>query len=253
MIIEYHRPNTLEEALTLLARKEPPTVPMGGGNYLSQMKQPEFAVVDLQSLGLNKVVSEGQYLAIGATTTLAQLAENDSIPDRLKAGLNRCIDIDTSYNQRQTATIAGSIMCSDGRSALASAFLALDARLKWAPGAEYQFLGDFLPLREPFGQSRLILSVILSTLPQLKFEVVSRTPKDRPIVCVAIAVWPSGRTRVVLGGHGSAPIVAMDGPEPRGAILAVEEAFRFSEDKWASAEYRKDVAGKLAKRLLDID
>ncbi len=170
MITEYHRPKTLEEALTLLARKEPPTVPMGSGNSLSQIKQPDFAVVDLQSLGLNKVFIEGNYLTIGATTTLGHLVENNSIPDRWKAGLNRCIDIDSSYNQRQTATIAGSLICCDGRSTLASVLLALDARLEWVPGVETQFLGDFLPLREPFGQGRLMLSVKISTLPQLKIR-----------------------------------------------------------------------------------
>ncbi len=83
--------------------------------------------------------------------------------------------------------------------------------------------------------------------------MVSRTPKDRPIVCVAIAMWPSGRTRVVLGGHGPAPVIAMDGSEPGGAILAAEEAYRFSGDEWASADYRKAVAGKLVRRMLELD
>ncbi len=36
MIIEYHRPETLEQALALLSRKNPPTLPLGGGSYLSR-------------------------------------------------------------------------------------------------------------------------------------------------------------------------------------------------------------------------
>jgi CO/xanthine dehydrogenase FAD-binding subunit len=250
MIIEYHRPETLAEALDLLARKDPLTVPLGGGSVLSQKRKPDFAVVDLQKLGLNKIESEGQLLQIGATIPLQELADYAGLPESISGALRECIEHEASSNLRRVSTIAGMLVCCDGRSPLTTALLALDARLVWAPGSELQALGDFLPLREPFGHERLLLGVRISSSPRLAVEMVGRTPMDRPIVCAATAVWPSGRTRVTLGGHGPAPILAMDGPEAGGAVVAAQEAFRFSGDEWASAAYRMDVAGKLVQRLL---
>jgi len=51
MITTYHRPQTLDEALTLLT--QPITLPLGGGTLLSQGKSDSVQVVDLQlRLGL---------------------------------------------------------------------------------------------------------------------------------------------------------------------------------------------------------
>lgn len=251
MIIEYHRPETLDEALRLLERKEPVTVPLGGGSWLSQKKDPDFAVVDLQNLGLNKIDVEGQLLLLGATVTLQELFEFAGLATPGAGALRECIEREAASNLRRMATIAGTIVRCDGRSPLTTALLALDARLVWAPGNELQALGDFLPLRESFGHERLMLGVRITSNPQLQVEMVSRTPMDRPILCAAVATWPSGRTRVALGGHGPAPILAMDGPEAGGAMVAAQEAYRFSDDEWASAEYRMDVIGKLIQRMME--
>ena len=70
MIIEYLRPETLEETLRLLARTEPKTVPLGGGTVLNAPSDQQVAVVDLRNLGLNKMETKGRSLEIGATTTL---------------------------------------------------------------------------------------------------------------------------------------------------------------------------------------
>lgn len=250
MIIEYHRPTNLQEALALLARKEPLTVPLGGGTVLSQQDSPDFAVVDLQELGFNTIERNGQSLSVGACVTLQQLLDFENLPASVGDNLRQSLLHETTFNMRHMATLAGTLVSCDGRSTFTTALLALDSRLIWAPGKDHQPLGDYLPLREPFGQSRLLVSVHIPIGLHLQFAVVSRTPVDRPLVCVALATWPSGRMRVALGGHGKAPILAMDGPGPGGAVMAAREAYRFAEDDWASAGYRMDVAGKLVQRLL---
>ncbi len=111
-------------------------------------------------------------------------------------------------------------------------------------------LGDYLPLREEYLGGRLITGLRIPLNISLRFEMVARSPMDRPIVCAAVASWPSGRTRVTLGGFGKAPSRAMDGPEPAGAAVAAREAYRFAEDAWASAAYRSEIAGKLVERNL---
>jgi CO/xanthine dehydrogenase FAD-binding subunit len=81
MIIEYHRPQNLEEALALLNRSDPVTLPLGGGSALNQPSPDPIAVVDLQGLGLAGFSTQGNTLELGATLTLAGLADAAAEPD----------------------------------------------------------------------------------------------------------------------------------------------------------------------------
>jgi CO/xanthine dehydrogenase FAD-binding subunit len=96
----------------------------------------------------------------------------------------------------------------------------------------------------------LLTDIAWQTSPQLVFEYVARSPKDRPILILAIAQWGSGRTRVALGGFGPAPIIDMDGMGADGVDLASRDACFEADDQWASAEYRREVAAKLALRCV---
>ena len=255
MITTYHRPRTLDEALTLLTR--PDTVPLGGGTLLSRPAADAIEVVDLQSLGLDTVKKNGNNLEIGATVTLQALLESEHTPEAMKTALK----LEAPLNIRNSATVAGTLVACDGRSTFAVSLLALDAKveikafehrdlkdqsLRKTPNLNEQLinLGDFLPLR-PRG---LITSITIPLNVKLAFEYVSRTPADKPIVCAALAKWNSGRTRLALGGYGKSPILAMDGTESEGLATAARNAFHEATDNYASAEFRMDVASTLAKR-----
>jgi CO/xanthine dehydrogenase FAD-binding subunit len=97
----------------------------------------------------------------------------------------------------------------------------------------------------------LITSISVPLNVKLAFDYVSRTPADKPIVCAALAQWSSGRTRLVLGGYGKSPRLAMDGTEAEGVEAAARNAFHEATDEYGSAEYRMDVAATLAKRCLE--
>ena len=259
MITQYYRPKSLDEALTLLAQTN--IVPLGGGTLLSHPTTDSVEVVDLQALGLNSIKKNGNNLEIGATVTLQQLMENENCPDALK----QAIKLEAPLNIRNTATVAGTIVASDGRSTFATSLLALDAKLEQAlfdnSKVEYRVsnLGDFLPLRS----KNLITKIIFPINIKFAFEFVSRTPADKPIVCAALTQWNSGRTRLTLGGYGKSPLLAMDGgphpsPSPagrgtegEGIESAARNAYHEAKDDWASAEYRQDVAATLAKRCLE--
>ena len=86
---------------------------------------------------------------------------------------------------------------------------------------------------------------------KLAFEYVARTPSDKPIVCVAVAGWGSGRMRMALGGYGKSPMLAMDGTSSDDAVTAARNAFHEATDDFGSAEYRIDVAATLAKRCME--
>ena len=248
MIKTYHRPKTLDEALTLLSM--PNTLPLGGGMLLSHPTMDSVQVVDLQSLGLDSLKKNGNNLEVGATATLQSLMENENCPEALK----RAIKLEAPLNLRNTATVAGTLVACDGRSTFATSLLALDAKLTIAKKSEAVNLGDFLPLR----QRGLITSITIPLNVKFAFEYVARTPADKPIVCAALAQWNSGRTRLALGGYGKSPLLAMDGTEAEGidasinsAQAAARNAYHEAKDDWASAEYRQDVAATLAKRCLE--
>jgi putative selenate reductase FAD-binding subunit len=248
MILDYYRPQTIEDALHLLENPEILVVPLGGGTSLSHAEKSAFGVVDLQDLPLNGMVRQGNLLKIGATTRLQTFLNHPALPD----GLAEAIRQEDTLNIRNMATLGGKLVTADGKSTLATALLALDARLKFMPGDEAAGLGDWLPTRAARSRRKLIVEIEIPTQSVVKFEQVARSPEDRPIVCVAVAVWPSGRTRVALGGIGSAPILAFDGPESSGAELAAENAFSQATDAFASGAYRSQIAKILVQRLISF-
>lgn len=248
MIIEYYRPTSLEEALKLLARKGIRTVPLGGGTVLNRPSSEALAVVDLQALGLGEITRQGNILSIGCSVTLQRLMDYPEIP----SALAKAIRHETSYNLRQVATVAGTLVAADGRSPFAVAMLALEAVIicRDLSGERHFGLGEMLLTRQELLPGRLITQIRIPLNARLAYEYVARTPADRPIVSVAVAQWPSGRTRVALGGTGEAPQLAMDGPEMGGAAVAARTAYSQAGDEWASAEYREAMAQILTNRCL---
>ena len=257
MITAYHRPKTLDEALTLLI--QPDTLPLGGGTLLSRPGADSVQAVDLQLLGLDSLTKTGNNLEIGATATLQSLLESEHCPTALKPALK----LEAPLNIRNAATVAGTLVSCDGRSTFASVLLAMDAKIIASSSQEAEEainIGEFLPLREQV-YGKLITKIVIPLNLKLAFEYVSKTASDKPIVCAAMAQWNSGRTRLAIGGYGKSPMLAMDGTESEGASssdtvlrsaqAAAKNAFHEATDEYASAEYRVEVAATLAKRCLE--
>jgi probable selenate reductase FAD-binding subunit len=249
MIVEYHRPDTLQQAVELLRRPDQPAYPLAGGTWLNRASAQAYAVVDLQNLGLNYITRRANRLEIGATTTLQALIDQPN--DCLPAALVEAACLETTHNLRQVASLAGTLVTAGGRSPLVTALLALDAMLTFNPGEKSLGLGDWLPLRPSRELSELITHLTIPCNARLAYAAVARTPADQPIVCAALARWSSGRTRLALGGFGSAPSLAFDGPEPGGIAIAARNAYALAGDAWASADYRSAMAEILAQRCLD--
>lgn len=250
MINEYNRPETLEEALDLLNRKDPPTVVLGGGLYINEVIKEPIAVVDVQSLGLTGISKKGKKLEVGAATTLESLLTSGLIP----RALQRSIQHQETYNRRQVATLAGTITAANGRTPVPGVLLALDAELDLVGKGNKKDvvkLGDFLPLRQEMIAGKLITNIRIPIDLEASYQYVARSPADLAIVGVSVAVWGSGRTRVVLLGYGDQPVMVFDGPESDGAEIAARDAYSEAADQWAAGDYRSDVAGALVSRCLD--
>jgi CO/xanthine dehydrogenase FAD-binding subunit len=247
MIQEYFRPKTIPEALELLARTNPVTVPLGGGTILNRPTTHKVAVVDLQNLGLDGFIQANDVITAGAAIHLQTLMEKMAgNPALVKAIHQEC-----PINLRNMSTLAGTIISGDGRSTLLAALLALDARITLLPDETEIHIGDFLPLRKEKINKKLISQVVFPANIKLAFEMISRTPVDKPILLAAVCRWPGGRTRVVLGGFGQLPQLVSDGEDHIGLETAARVLCSHSSDEWAGSEYRQDAAGTLVHRCLE--
>lgn len=247
MIIEYHRPDSLEKAFALLARVSPKTIPMGGGTNISKQKGEPIAVVDLQALGLDQIHHEGNIIRAGATSKLQKINEDSSAFDNLCRAISR----DFSLNVRNQATLGGVIATADGRSVFLTSLLALDAHLVIGRERKEVNLAEWLPLRDQAVNKELILEVVIPQPGGLKWDCVARSPGDRPVVILSITFWPSGRVRAAVGGWGKTPLMLFDGPKQKGIEQVLSSSLSGAEDAFASEEYRREMIRVLAGRCLE--
>lgn len=252
MIIEYHRPHTMEEALSLLGRSAPPTVPLGGGTSLSRYRKQSIAVVDIQALPLHATRVEGQNLKIGAGVKLQALLEDPQSP----AVLADVIRAEASHNLRQMATAGGTLVSGGGHSPFAAVCLALDAQLTWEPGGKEISLGDWLATKKadlPFGA--LMTQITLPLNARAAYHAVGRSPADVALVMASAARWPSGRTRIVIGGRLMERVVlVLDGTDSSGAIeTAVNACSHYFTSRYSVEFIEHEITTLTARCLRDVE
>ena len=188
MIIEYHRPDTKEKALDLLARKEPRTVVLGGGLHLNEIDDSPVSVVDLRELGLAGISLKGTSLHMGASVTLQSLLDQEGVPEALASAIRH----QETYNRRQVATAAGAIVAGGGRSPVLCLLLALDAGITLlGKGAKQKMIqiGDFLPILEEELRGKMITEITIPAEIHGSYHYSARSPADLPIVAAAAAIF----------------------------------------------------------------
>jgi CO/xanthine dehydrogenase FAD-binding subunit len=126
---DYFLPQSLAEAVGLLAEFGPSLLVMAGGTIAMPLinegiSRPE-QVVGLQQAGLNYVRRSNGSVAIGATTTLTQMLNLETVP-LLQAAAHHT----AAWAIRNMGTVGGNIFAPPPAGDLAVALLALDARLK---------------------------------------------------------------------------------------------------------------------------
>lgn len=263
---EIYKPTTLADALELL--RQPNTVALAGGTALNADKRRDVnAVVDLSALGLAYIKEANGAIAIGATTTLAALAESPILRALANGVVAQAAHRSTSSILRNQATIAGTLIAEpDG--VLAVALLARDARITVVRNETRVIpLTDFLAERATWLPHALITEIVVPlTNPRASLQTVARTPSDTPIVSVvASAQIENGiarDVRIALGGvaelaiRANAPEKILEGKSLDDAnIEKAVGAIRASPlqpqgDYRGSAEYRKAMAIVLTRRAL---
>jgi len=244
--IEYHRPQTLDEALELLEHG----VPLAGGTRLTPSLRGVGALVDLQDLALDQIEITESFLEFGGTATLQSLVDNAA---RLPDALIQAARLEAGWNIRNKATVAGTIVTGDGRSPLLTVLLALGTDLELAPGGDRISLSDAFDRGADRTGGKLITAIHAANPGRLEYAQVARSPADRPQICAAVAVDPSEKhVRIALGGYGAHPVLLPDdgGLQAAEAAHLAQTMYAEAGDQWASADYRSSAAATLVARLV---
>jgi CO/xanthine dehydrogenase FAD-binding subunit len=235
---QFFQPDTLGEALDLLARRDLRLAPLAGGTQLiGALETGAYpgldGVVDLRRLKLDTIRTEGATLFIGATATLSAIGAHPVTGALADGLLARAAQGEGALNLRNMATLGGVLATAAPDSEVYAALLALDASVTFATaGGSRQ-----VPLASLDKVTGLITEVSLPASPRTgALARVARTPADRPIVA-ALAVRRDDTTRVALCGVDHKPVL-------HGAPLNPPDDFK------GSAAYRRAMAEVLVARVL---
>ncbi len=272
----YHRPASLEEALTLLDQLGSQARLLGGGQSLGPMLNLRLArpdhVIDLNDLTeFSYVLESGDAVDVGGQTRHYQLAESAYLRRHCPL-LRQAAKTIGHYAIRQRGTLAGSLANADPVAQLALVAVALDARITLARqgsrreiAASDFFLAAMTTALEP---QELLLSV---RFPKFKMGEVSayrmfnRRHGDFAVVAVAaiLAVEDGQVQRLRLALSGIAPVPQrvdavtrqFEGrpPDAQWAIdvaAAVAEAVQPEEDERLPANFRRELAHSLTLSAL---
>ena len=272
----YHDPQTLREALDLLARLENAR-PLAGGQSLMPMLNMRFVfpdhLVDLNRVGdLQGISFDSGELRLGAMTRQRDLEFSDIVARHCPL-MAEALRLVGHRQTRNRGTIGGSLCHLDPAAELPCVAAALDATLEIASARgtrELAFadfpLGYMSPALEP---DELLTAIRLPAWPDghgAAFVEYARRHGDFAIVSAAalLLVGADGRVArasLTLGGFGVAPLRMRDiettlaGAAPTPALLReAAEACReveASDDAHAPASYRRRLATVLARRALE--
>ncbi len=240
-VVGYHRPDSLSDALRLLAPVG--RVAVAGGVHLHHDGGADPAeLVDLQSAGLDTVVIEAESASLGATVRLQALVDDQRLPDVIREAARS----EQPSTLRSLATLGGAIATASDDSLLLAALLVHDAVVGLASerhGERRVMLGDLLVEGRRPGE--LIVDVVVQTSGTGAIARTGRTPRDTPIVGVVgrrMRDHHGGSTKLAVCGVGVRPALV----EP-GDVATVQPI----DDHRASGSYRSHLAEVLTGRVLE--
>lgn len=268
------RPASVSEALRLLQQNKGRARILAGGTDLAVAGGDSVRVlIDITQAGLSYIRRRGAALAIGATTTLAELEASADLHTFASGILPRAAALCGSPSIRNLATLGGNLANASPAADMATALLALDAVIVLADarGRRKQPLPEYLRTAAKGDAAKSILVEVLIPAPptgkhcRWAFQKLGRTAVDISLVNVAVglqldrkhvswarialgAVAPSamraeGAERLLLGRVLNESLIAEAAAEVSREVQPVSDAR-------ASSDYRREMSAVLVKRAL---
>jgi CO/xanthine dehydrogenase FAD-binding subunit len=251
---EYHAPESLEEALALLAEHGDEAKVLAGGQSLVPLLNFRIVrparLVDLNRVGGLADVQAGRIGAMTRARTLERGAPAELLSQAVRHSGHAQI--------RNRGTVGGSCAHADPASELPCALLALGARFRLRSAARGErvvaadefFLGTFATALAP---DELLVEIEVPEQPpgtRSAFVEHARVHGDFALAGVAVVVHPGGPVAISFLGVADRPVrVHLPEAGPDAAAVAVA-GLEPPSDLRASGAYRKALAEELVRRAL---
>jgi aerobic carbon-monoxide dehydrogenase medium subunit len=257
--LDYARPESVEDAVKLLAAREDARALAGGQSLVNVMKTrvaaPEL-VVDLNGIdALRGITSDGGALEIGAMTTYAEIIDSAEIASA-RPILARCARTIADVQVRNRGTLGGNVCSNDPTNHFPPLLAALEAELRIlgpdgerTVGTDEFFEGVYMTAVQP---GELLTKVQIPAKDDARDGWASATlGKDGTGIVNVAASVSGGTARIAIGCVAATPVVVTASADE----TAVEDAVRAVEldppaDVHASADYRRHLAEVLAARAV---
>lgn len=274
--LAYHAPETLHDAVTLLAADPTARVLAGGTDLIVQMRSGRTApgaVIDLKRIAGMSGVRElpGGGFAIGAATPCTALKDHAGLVASWP-GVVEAANLIGSVQVRNRATMAGNLCNASPAADSVPALIAAGATaLVIGPGGEREVAAEAIaagPGRTTLAPGEVVAEIRLPARPagggDAYLRLIPRTEMDIAVVGAGVSLVLAAdgtctAARVSLGAVAATALLVADagaalvGTKLDEAALAAMAAAacaaaRPIDDKRGSAAYRTEMAGVLAKR-----
>lgn len=274
---DYYRPETFEEAFRLLVLPDKKVMPLAGATDLIPMVRDEHwqpdVVVDVKGLpGVSDVVETPEGLFVGAAVRMADLVHHPLVNSVRWNLLAQAAAAMGNEQVRNRATLGGNLCTASPAADSAPALLTLEANvvIRGAAGERRVPIAEFFlgPRKTALHKGELLVGVIIPAPPVgavgTYVKLSRRKAGDLAIVGVAALAYPHNggySWRLALGAVAPTPIRA---PEAEATLnaghdeAAIEHATKCAfdaccpiDDIRASAEYRKAMVSRIARRAIE--
>jgi 2-furoyl-CoA dehydrogenase FAD binding subunit len=257
---DYARPDTVEEAIALLADYGENARILAGGQSLVPMLNLRLIEADVliditQIAGLDAIHDRGDFIEIGAAVTQNRLMAWPQLRQRLPL-VAAALPFVGHFQTRNKGTVCGSIAHADPSSELPLALAVLGGavvlrskRSERVVAAE-QFQKDMLTTAR--AADELITAVRFPAIEGkgAAFNEIARRHGDFAIIAVAAVADARGSAQVGVGGMAGRPMVRSIDGNANGAVAAWADELEGYEDLHASAALRRDLFKNVAPLVI---
>lgn len=273
---QYHRAESLDHALALLAEFGEEGRPLGGGQSLVPMMNLRLArpahLIDINALPLDAIELVGAALRVGALVRHQRYLDEPVIRERFPA-FHDAVHWIGHPTIRRHGTLGGSLSHADPTAELPAVSMLYDATIVAMSTAGERriaasdfFKGAYTTALEP---GEMIVAVEFPMRPEASagsFTEIAERRGDFATVAVGATIVFSRSTitkaAIVCAGAGLAPIRArdaedalagrpLDAPEAAAAGAAFAESVDPVSDHVASADYRRSLIAELTRRAIE--
>ncbi len=278
--MRYEKPQTVSDAAALLAGADSQAFVLAGGtDLLVKMQNDDFdagLVVDIKAIaGMNEVAETEEGFVIGAAVPCAALGENDALVAAWP-GVVEAANLIGSTQIQGRCTISGNLCNASPAADSVPALVAAGAQVKIAgPNGSRQILVEDVPTgpgKTSLAKGEFVESVLLDKPQSISGDAylrfIPRTEMDIAVVGVGVHVVLDGggvvtSARIALGAVGPKVILVeeaaqaiigtkLDDSALEALAAACSDASNPIDDKRGTIEFRKQVAGVLARRAARI-